>query len=131
MMKVLVADPQPSVRHALSVWISGQPGWDVVGDCGDAFDLLDKLIRLTPQIIIMDKDLPGISSPQLVAEIRQRSKEVAIILLHNGSLEQTSLQKLDVDFFTSKTDPPARILDTFMKAKVWLESKSIKDQHPD
>lgn len=131
MMKVLVADPQPSVRHALSVWISGQPGWDVVGDCGDSFDLLDKLIRLTPEIIIMDKDLPGISSQELVAEIRKRSKEVAIILLHNGSLEHTRSDKVDVDFFASKIDAPARILDTFLKAKVLLESKSNKDQHPD
>ena len=130
-MKVLVADSQPSVRHALSVWINGQLGWDVVGECGDSFDLLDILIRLTPEIIIMDRDLPGISTQELVAEIRRCSGEVAIILLYNSSLELMNSGNLDVDFFTSKTDPPARILETFLKARIWLESRSKKSQDRD
>ena len=130
-MKVLVADSQPSVRHALSVWINGQLGWDVVGECGDSFDLLDILIRLTPEIIIMDRDLPGISTQELLAEIRRRSGKVAIILLYNSSLELMNSGNLEVDFFTSKTDPPATILETFLKARIWLESRSKKSQDRD
>jgi DNA-binding NarL/FixJ family response regulator len=122
-MKVLVADPQPSVRHALSVWINGQLGWDVVGEASNSFDLLDRLVHLTPEIIIMDRDLPGVSSKELVAEIRQRSKGAAIILLCNCALEQVHADQLDADFFVSKIDPPARMLDIFLKARIWLESR--------
>ena len=127
-MKILVADPQPSVRRALSVWIEGQLGWEVVGESSDAFDLLEKLIQLTPEMVIIDRDLPGISTREFVAEIRQRSNAVVIILLYNGSLELTHADRLDVDFFASKIDPPARILDTFLKARIWLESRPIKNQ---
>ena len=128
MMKVLIADPQPSVRHALSVWINGQLGWNVIGESSDSFDLLEKLIKLTPEIIIMDSDLPGLSTSEIVAGIRQRSKEVAIILLSNLALEQIRSDNLDVDFFASKIDPPARILDTFLKAKTWVDNKATKNQ---
>ena len=128
-MKVLVADPQPSVRHALSVWINGQLGWVIVGESSDALDLLDKLMRLAPELIIMDSDLPGMASKELVAKIRQSSKDVAIIFLYNSSLEQFFPDKLDVDFYASKIDPPARILETFLKADAWFENKSIKSQN--
>jgi DNA-binding NarL/FixJ family response regulator len=127
-MKVLVADPQPTVRHALSVWIVGQLGWSVVGESSDSFDLLDKLNQLVPEVVIIDRDLPGISTKELVAGIRQGSKAMVIILLSNSPLEQSRSDKLDVDFFVSKIDPPARTLDTFLKAESWIESKSNKNQ---
>jgi len=123
-MRVLIADPQPTVRHALSVWINGQPGWNVIGESSDSFDLLDKLNRLLPEVIIMDRDLAGLSLKELVARIRQNSGDVVIILLFNGPLEQSHTDTLDVDFRASKNDPPSRILDTFMKAKSWHESRS-------
>ena len=128
-MKVLVADSQPSVRHALSVWINGQLGWVIVGESSDASDLLDKLIWLAPELIIMDSDLPGMASKELVTKIRHGSKEVAIIFLYNSSMEQFFPDKLDVDFYASKIDPPARILETFLKADAWFENKSIKSQN--
>ena len=130
-MKVLVADSQPQVRHALSIWIVGQLGWDVVGESSDSFDLLDKLNQLTPEVVILDRDLPGISTKELVAGIRQDIKAIVIILLFNSPLEQSRSDKLDVDFFVSKIDPPARMLDKLLKAERSLDSKSNKNQDGD
>ena len=125
-MKVLVADPQPSVRHALSVWISGKIGWEVVGESGDSSDLLKKMSQLKPELTILDKDLPGDSTKELVAGIRQASKRVAVILLYYDSLEDLQVEQLMVDFFASKVDPPARMLDTLLKAQTWLENQEKK-----
>ena len=123
-MKVLIADPQTTVRHALSVWISGQPGWSVVGESSNSFDLLDKLSQLAPEVIIMDRDLPGLSSKELVARIRQESKEVVIILLFNNSIEKFHPDKLDVDYCASKIDPPTRMLEAILRARSRYESNS-------
>jgi DNA-binding NarL/FixJ family response regulator len=121
-MKVLIADPQTTVRHALSVWISGQPGWNVVGESSNSYDLLDKLTQLSAEVIIMDRDLPGLSSKELVTRIRQESKEVAIILLFNNSMEQFHPDNLDVDYCASKIDPPTRMLEAILKARRRYES---------
>ncbi len=130
-MKVLVADPQPSVRRALSVWISGQLGWNVVGECGDSFNLLEKIKRLTPEVIIMDRDLPGIATRELVAEIRRLSKEAAIVMLCDGSLGQLNAGKLEVDFTISKIEPPDRTMVTLLKVKTWLECRKVDNQDRD
>ncbi len=122
-MRVLIADPQSSVRHALSVWISSQLGWDIVGESSNAFDLLEKLNRVKPRLIILDKELPGLSIKELVTRIRQWQKMVAIILLYNETLDDIQVNELGVDFVASKVDPPARMLETLLKARIWVESK--------
>ena len=86
-MKVLIADPQSTVRHALSVWISGQPGWDVVGEAGNSSDLLEKMVLLSPEVVILDRDLPGTPAGELVTQLRRVAAELVIILLTSSPLE--------------------------------------------
>ncbi len=122
-MKVLIADPQPKVRRALSVWVSSQPGWEIAGEAGDADDLWDKLNQLAPGVVILDRDLPSLPAEELVARVRQTSKGIAIILLTTGPLERRQADTLDADFYVSKVDPPDRMLDTILKAKFQLEGR--------
>lgn len=127
-MKVLIADTQSTVRHALSVWISGQPGLEVIGESGDSTDLLDKLNHLLPEVVILDRDLPGIETRKLVKSIRQASKEAIIILLFNGPYAQFDSDPLDVDYYASKIDPPTRVIEAILKARRRYESKMQSSQ---
>ncbi len=123
-MKVLIADSQSPVRHALSVWISGQSGLEVIGESSDSTDLLVQLKQLLPEVVILDRDLPGIEIRALVKNIRQASKEVIIILLFNGPFAQFDSDPLDVDYYASKIDPPARVTEAILKARRRYESKT-------
>jgi DNA-binding NarL/FixJ family response regulator len=115
-MRVLIADPQTTVRRALSVWINGQPGWNVVGESSDSEDLLEKLHQTSPEVIIMDYYLSGLSSRELVAKIREISREVLIILLLSNSKEHFSSDIPGVDYCASKIDPPDRMLEAILRA---------------
>jgi DNA-binding NarL/FixJ family response regulator len=123
-MKILIADPQPKVRRALSIWINRQPGWEVAGEAGSSFDLLDKLDELSPGVVILDRDLPGLPPEELVKRVRRASRGVVIILLTSGPLERCQTDVLEVDFFVSKVDPPNRMLDVIWKALGRQESKT-------
>lgn len=115
-MRVLIADPQTTVRRALSIWINGQPGWKVVGESSNALDLIDKLNQLSSDVVIIDSELPGIPLREMVARIRQDCGNAAIILLFNDSLEQFHPELLDVDYCIRKIDPPNRMLEAILKA---------------
>lgn len=116
-MRVLIADNQPTVRHALSVWINGQYAWHVVGESGDSSDLLLKMGMLSPEVIILDRDLPGIPTWELVKSLHRFSAEVIIILLFNGAMEQFDADLFDVDYCASKMEPPARIIEAILNAR--------------
>ncbi len=123
-MKVLIAVPQPKVRRALNVWMSGQPDWEVIGEAGDSYGLLAMLNQLSQGVVILDCDLPALPVEELVRQVRQNSKDVTIILLTNGPLEHCEDLAMDVDFNVSKVDSPTRMLETISKARNRLERKS-------
>lgn len=124
-MKVLIADPQPKVRRALSIWVNNQPGWELAGEVGDAFDLLVTLDPLSPGVVILDHSLPGLPIEDLVARVHQASKRIAIILLTTGPLDRHQTDALNADFYVSKVDPPDRMLNAILMAKCRLESKGL------
>jgi DNA-binding NarL/FixJ family response regulator len=124
-MKALIAVPQPTLRRALNVWMSGQPDWEVIGEASDSFDLLAMLNHLSQGVVILDCDLPGLPVEKLVRQVRQNSTGVTIILLTNGPLELLEDHAMDVDFNVSKDDSPTRMLETISKARNRLQSKSI------
>ncbi len=115
-MKLLIADPQPKVRHALIIWISGQPDLEFVGEADNAMDLLTKLDQFKPEVVILDCSLPGMPPSELTASIRRASKDVVIILLTSNPLDRCQTDGLDVDYVVSKVDPPNRMLDVILKS---------------
>jgi len=116
-MKFLIADPQPSVRRALSVWIRGQSGCEIAGEAGSSDELLNKMGQLLPEVVIVERDLPGLPTPELVALVRQAWPGVVLILLSSSPLEHSQKEDLDVDFIVSKVDPPYRMLDVIAEAR--------------
>lgn len=116
-MRVIIADSQTTVRRALSIWFSGQPGWIVIGESSNSSDLLETLKRCSPEVIIIDSDLPGLSSQELVVGIRELSKDAVIIMLVNNSTEQLHLDALDIDYCISKIDPQNRMLEAILKTR--------------
>lgn len=64
----------------------------------------------------MDGDLSGLSSKELVGKIRQKSKEVLIILLLSNSKPQFLADMPGVDYCASKIDPPDRMLEAILRA---------------
>ncbi len=116
-MQVLIADPQPTVRHALSVWISGQPGWVVIGEADDAIQLLGKLNQISPRVVILDHELPALPLKVLVRQLRKLLPDLIIILLTNDPLGHPNPDTLDVDYIVSKIDPPNHLLETIFKTR--------------
>lgn len=84
--------------------------------------------QFVPEVIILDRNLPGLETGKLVKSIRQISKEVTIILLFNGPFEQFDTEPLDVDYYASKIDPPIRIIEAISKARYRDENKSHSSQ---
>jgi DNA-binding NarL/FixJ family response regulator len=75
-----------------------------------------QLERLSPEVVIFDRDLPGLPPAELVACLRQAQNQLVIIMLISAPLERCFSVKLDVDYVISKVDPPGRMLDVIRSA---------------
>ena len=77
---VLVVEDDTSTRERFSRVISGHPQLDLVGDAGDLATGIELLHELTPDVLLMDLDLPDGNGMSLIEEIEIASGASAEVI---------------------------------------------------
>ncbi|MEU9133536.1 response regulator transcription factor [Kitasatospora sp. NPDC048540] len=70
-IRVLIADDQPLVRRGLSLILSPDPAFEVVGEAGDGAQAVALARRLRPDVVVMDIRMPvldGVAATEQLAE---------------------------------------------------------------
>jgi DNA-binding NarL/FixJ family response regulator len=116
-MKILIADNQSKVRYALAVLLQEQSGWELAGNSADALDLLAKIHRLLPDVVLLDWDLPGMSREELFKTLRQSTCPPLIIVMSTNPEARQHALSIGVNFFVSKVDPPNRLTEALNACK--------------
>jgi two-component system LytT family response regulator len=70
--KALVADDEPVARRGVRQLLAAFPAFAVVGECRNGAEVLAALDRLTPDVVFLDVQMPGIDGFEV---IRRRTPE--------------------------------------------------------
>ncbi len=108
-MKILIADPEPKVRRALTVLLQEQPGWVVVGIARTSLELDKKMKLLKPQVILLDWNLPGLNHQALVGKLSEGKSPVIVAIGLRPEIAIFS-RSIGVKYFASKLDAPENLL---------------------
>src|SRR5262245_38762253 len=76
--RVLVADDYPGMHPALTRLL--RPWCDVVGSIYDTAELLDAVMRLRPDVVVLDMSMPGIGGLQACRLIKSTKPDVSVIV---------------------------------------------------
>lgn len=79
--KIFIVDDHPIVRRGLSQFINNHSFLEVCGDAEDANSAIAALNDCTPDVVIVDINLRGISGIELIKAIRNRYRNIKIIAL--------------------------------------------------
>lgn len=82
MIKVLIADDHPLVREGLKKVVD-QSTIDikVVGEASDANELIEKLEKVKPSLVVLDIAMPGKSGLDVLKEIKQFHPDLPVLML--------------------------------------------------
>ncbi|GAA4900207.1 two component transcriptional regulator, LuxR family [Stackebrandtia albiflava] len=61
MIRILIAEDQAMMRGALTVLLNLEPDMEVVAEVSDGDGILDAVARTTPDVALLDIELPGMS----------------------------------------------------------------------
>lgn len=78
--RILIADDNPHVRHALRNLIEQDPEWRVCGEAVDGKDAVHKARQLTPDLIVLDFLMPGMNGLEAAREISKAVPDVPILM---------------------------------------------------
>jgi two-component system chemotaxis response regulator CheB len=77
-IRVLVVDDSLFYRKILTQWLSGDSGIEVVDVATDAYDAREKIIRLNPDVITLDLEMPGMNGIEFLKTLMPRHPVPAV-----------------------------------------------------
>ena len=81
MIRVLISDDHAVLRHGLRLILQSAPDITVVGEAGTGTDAVALAIVLTPDVVLMDLDLPDMSGIEATQRIRAACPETRVLIL--------------------------------------------------
>jgi DNA-binding NarL/FixJ family response regulator len=83
-IRVALCDDSFVVRHLLSKWISDADGLEVAGESADGLEAVELVRRRTPDVLVLDLDMPEYDGVYAIEKIREFDAALPIII-HSGS----------------------------------------------
>ncbi len=118
MIKVVIVEDKTPIREGLTVLLGGTDGIDCVGQYGSCEDMLSMLATDSPDVILMDIGLPGMSGIEGTREVKKVRPGITIIVLSVYEDDDNIFQALctGASGYLIKTTPPARLIEAIREA---------------
>src|SRR5215207_2777470 len=81
MKRIVIADDHPIFRAGLKAVIESDPSFSVVGEASDGEEALSLVQSNTPDVVLLDYNMPKLTGFELLAEIARRKIDVTSIML--------------------------------------------------
>ena len=86
MIRALIVDDEPLVRERLRTLLAAHDDVQVVGERGDGPSALEAYRELSPQVVFLDIQMPGLSGLEVAETWKQVSKNNAVVNFINRSV---------------------------------------------
>ena len=80
-IRVVVADDHGVVREGIHHVLSGEAGFEIVGEAANSADAMVLVESLRPDVAVLDISMAGGSGLKLAARIRERLPEIRVLML--------------------------------------------------
>lgn len=115
--RILIVDDSPSVRESLGWLLRDEPGLTVAGDAPNGADAIRQVIKLKPDVVILDIELPDNDGFTVTRQLKALPNPPLVVLLsiHNDELSKQRGDEAGCDAFVEKGLGWPKLLSTLKK----------------
>jgi len=112
-IRVAIVEDDKTVREGLQVLLNGSPGFDCVATYSNGEDAVAGLPEVSPDVVLMDINLPGISGIECIIRLKELDFPMLYIMLTVFESSDAIFQSLSAGAsgYLLKQTPPARLLE--------------------
>ena len=92
-MRALIVDDEPLARRGVALRLKRFKDVEIVGECGDGASAIEKILELTPDVVFLDVQMPGIDGFDVLRALPQGELPSVIFLT---AYEQHALRAFEV-----------------------------------
>lgn len=81
MVRILVVDDNPSVRHYLRAILEQQTSWQVCGEARTGAEALHKVLEAPPDLILLDYQMPDRNGVDVAKQICELFPKIPILMV--------------------------------------------------
>ncbi|MGH7528318.1 MAG: LytR/AlgR family response regulator transcription factor [Gemmatimonadales bacterium] len=68
-IRVLIADDEPAARRTIQLLLAGDSDFQVLGECADGLQTLEAIVRLRPDLVFLDVQMPRRDGFEVLARL--------------------------------------------------------------
>lgn len=128
MIRTMIVDDEPHARADIRVLLEREPQFELVGECVDGVDALERIRDLSPALLFLDIQMPGLTGLQLLDVI---PTDRVPYLIFTTAYHQYAAQAFDMDAvdYLLKPFDEARFRRALEKVKLKLSEGLSPDIH--
>ncbi len=92
-MRVLIVDDEPLARRGVRVRLRKCADIEIVGECGDGLSAVEKILELSPDVVFLDVQMPGMDGFEVLRSLPHQNLPNVIFLT---AYEQHALRAFEV-----------------------------------
>ena len=83
-IRILLADDHQLLRQGVRKLLESEPAFRLVGEAGDGLEVLQKVERLHPDVLVLDLMMPGLNGLEVTRQVHRRWPRLKIVICHCG-----------------------------------------------
>ena len=120
-MRALIVDDEPLARRGVALRLRKFKGIEIVGECGDGSSAVRKILALSPDVVFLDVQMPGMDGFDVLRALPRENLPTVIFLT---AYEQHALRAFEVhalDYLLKPVDD-ARFAAAIGRARKLMDS---------
>ena len=111
-IRILIADDHPIVRQGLATVLDQEKDLKVVGQASNGVEAVSEAMRLHPDVILMDLQMPVMDGVEAIQQIKQEDPDVGIIILTTYDTDENIFRGVEAGAkaYLLKDSPPQEVL---------------------
>jgi len=104
-VRVLIVDDEPLARAHLKSLLRERADVEVIGECGDGRSAIDQIRRLTPELVLLDIQMPELDGLEVIREVGAEAMPAVVFVT---AYDEHALAAFEVHAFDYILKPVSR-----------------------
>jgi two-component system LytT family response regulator len=124
-MRVMIVDDEPIAREGVRTQLTREPGVEIVAECGDGLEAVEAIRELSPDLLFLDVQMPGMDGFEVVQTIGIDAMPAVVFVTAYDKYALRAFEVNAVDYLLKPFDSE-RFQKAFQRARLQIQRRTAE-----